>query len=162
MNLTGSHTFQAQAQEIWDLLMDPDTLAKITPGISKLEKNRRRYLQGAGRSQDRPRKRFLHRCSRGQGQSGATKFFTRNKAEKQNRKCRRRCTHQHRTTGSRRLRSCFQRQGQVVGPAGKNGTTRHRRRCQYAFEAILPGSRKRDRCRQADLVDQSPKPTKRS
>ena len=37
MNLTGSHTFKAQAQEIWDLLMDPDTLAKITPGISKLE-----------------------------------------------------------------------------------------------------------------------------
>lgn len=37
MELTGSHTINASAQQIWDMLMDPDTLAKVTPGISKLE-----------------------------------------------------------------------------------------------------------------------------
>ena len=38
MNLSGQHTINASAKAIWDLLMDPDTLARITPAITKLEK----------------------------------------------------------------------------------------------------------------------------
>lgn len=37
MRLNGTHTLQATPQQIWDLLMDADVLAKITPGVSKLE-----------------------------------------------------------------------------------------------------------------------------
>lgn len=36
MNLKGNQTYDASAQEIWDILMDVDKLAKITPGVSKL------------------------------------------------------------------------------------------------------------------------------
>lgn len=38
MNLSGAHVINASAKKIWDMLMDPDTLARITPAISKLEK----------------------------------------------------------------------------------------------------------------------------
>jgi uncharacterized protein len=38
MLLTGKHIINASAQTIWNMMMDPDTLARITPGISKLEK----------------------------------------------------------------------------------------------------------------------------
>lgn len=37
MNLKGSHEFAASAQEIWDLLMNPEALARITPGVDRLE-----------------------------------------------------------------------------------------------------------------------------
>jgi uncharacterized protein len=37
MDLNGSHLINASAQTIWDMLMNPDTLAKITPGITRLE-----------------------------------------------------------------------------------------------------------------------------
>ncbi len=37
MKLTGARVFNASASQIWDLLMDADTLARITPGISRLE-----------------------------------------------------------------------------------------------------------------------------
>ncbi len=37
MNLTGKHTYQASPQQIWDILMDTEKLAKITPGVSRLE-----------------------------------------------------------------------------------------------------------------------------
>lgn len=37
MHLEGTHQVGASAQQIWDLLMNPDVLAKITPGISTLE-----------------------------------------------------------------------------------------------------------------------------
>ena len=37
MELKGNHNINASAQQVWDLLMDPEVLAKITPGISKLE-----------------------------------------------------------------------------------------------------------------------------
>ncbi|WP_028668629.1 CoxG family protein [Runella zeae] len=37
MELTGTHTLPASAQKIWDMLMTPDILAKVTPGISRLE-----------------------------------------------------------------------------------------------------------------------------
>jgi len=37
MQLTGKHILSASPSQIWNLLMNPDTLAKITPGISKLE-----------------------------------------------------------------------------------------------------------------------------
>ncbi|MCI5083322.1 MAG: carbon monoxide dehydrogenase subunit G [Saprospiraceae bacterium] len=37
MHLKGNHTFDANAKQVWDCLMDPDTLARITPGITKLE-----------------------------------------------------------------------------------------------------------------------------
>ena len=38
MNLTGKYTVNAPAKMIWDLLMDPDTLARITPAITSLER----------------------------------------------------------------------------------------------------------------------------
>jgi len=38
MNLKGKQTYNASAQEIWDVLMDTEKLAKITPGVSKLER----------------------------------------------------------------------------------------------------------------------------
>lgn len=37
MELNGSHILPASTQKIWEMLMDPDTLAKVTPGISRLE-----------------------------------------------------------------------------------------------------------------------------
>jgi uncharacterized protein len=38
MLLTGQHTVKASAQAIWDMMMDPDALARITPGITSLER----------------------------------------------------------------------------------------------------------------------------
>ena len=37
MQLTGSHTFSAPRQILWDLLNDPEVLARITPGVDTLE-----------------------------------------------------------------------------------------------------------------------------
>lgn len=37
MHLEGTHSLNASPQEIWNLLMDPETLARITPAISRLE-----------------------------------------------------------------------------------------------------------------------------
>jgi carbon monoxide dehydrogenase subunit G len=37
MHLTGKHSFQASNDTLWNLLMDADVLARITPGVSKLE-----------------------------------------------------------------------------------------------------------------------------
>jgi len=37
MNLKGKQTYNASAQQLWDILMDVDKLTKITPGVSKLE-----------------------------------------------------------------------------------------------------------------------------
>ena len=37
MNLKGKHTYKASPQQIWDILMDTEKLAKITPGVSRLE-----------------------------------------------------------------------------------------------------------------------------
>lgn len=37
MHLTGTHRFQTSAQELYHLLLDADVLARITPGISRLE-----------------------------------------------------------------------------------------------------------------------------
>ncbi len=38
MELNGEYTFDAPRQVIWDALMDPEVLAKILPGVEKLEK----------------------------------------------------------------------------------------------------------------------------
>ncbi len=38
MELQGSYTFNAPREVIWQALMDPDVLAKILPGVQKLEK----------------------------------------------------------------------------------------------------------------------------
>ena len=38
MQLTGRHTVNASPVKVWGILMDTDTLAKIVPGISRLEK----------------------------------------------------------------------------------------------------------------------------
>jgi carbon monoxide dehydrogenase subunit G len=38
MQLTGKHVVNAAPEKIWDMLMDTDTLARIVPGISRLEK----------------------------------------------------------------------------------------------------------------------------
>lgn len=37
MKLTGKHTLNAPPERIWAILMDTDSLARITPGITKLE-----------------------------------------------------------------------------------------------------------------------------
>lgn len=37
MHLKGSHQFNAPAHQIFRMLMDADTLARITPGVSELE-----------------------------------------------------------------------------------------------------------------------------
>lgn len=37
MQLKGKETFPASAQQIWDIIMDKDKLAAITPGVSRLE-----------------------------------------------------------------------------------------------------------------------------
>jgi carbon monoxide dehydrogenase subunit G len=39
MLLTGKHVVNAEPARVWQMLMDTDTLARIVPGISKLEKN---------------------------------------------------------------------------------------------------------------------------
>jgi uncharacterized protein len=38
MQLTGKHVVDAAPEKVWVMLMDTDTLARIVPGISKLEK----------------------------------------------------------------------------------------------------------------------------
>ncbi|MDP9230471.1 MAG: carbon monoxide dehydrogenase subunit G [Bacteroidota bacterium] len=38
MQLTGKHIINAGLPGVWDMLMDTDTLAKVVPGISRLEK----------------------------------------------------------------------------------------------------------------------------
>ncbi len=38
MELKGRHTVNATPETLWNMLMDTDTLSKIVPGISKLEK----------------------------------------------------------------------------------------------------------------------------
>lgn len=37
MQFAGSHTFRAPRQTLWDLLNDPEVLARITPGVATLE-----------------------------------------------------------------------------------------------------------------------------
>ena len=37
MQLKGSHNFNAPAATLWQMLMDTDTLTRVTPGISRLE-----------------------------------------------------------------------------------------------------------------------------
>ena len=37
MHLKGTHKFHASANDLWSKLMDTETLARITPGVSKLE-----------------------------------------------------------------------------------------------------------------------------
>ncbi|NUO03704.1 MAG: carbon monoxide dehydrogenase subunit G [Saprospiraceae bacterium] len=38
MTLDGNYTVNAPRETVWDLLMDPEVLARITPGITSLEK----------------------------------------------------------------------------------------------------------------------------
>lgn len=45
MQLTGRHTVTATPAALWTMLMDPDTLAKIIPGISRLEKTGENYFK---------------------------------------------------------------------------------------------------------------------
>lgn len=37
MDLTGEHTFTAPRQQVWDLLLDPETLRSCLPGCERLE-----------------------------------------------------------------------------------------------------------------------------
>jgi len=37
MDVKGNHVFKVSRERLWNYLMDPEVLAKITPGISKLE-----------------------------------------------------------------------------------------------------------------------------
>lgn len=37
MHLDGTHILNASVQQVWDLLQDPEVLAKITPGVKTLE-----------------------------------------------------------------------------------------------------------------------------
>ena len=38
MHLTGKHVLNARPEKIWRMLMDTDTLSKLVPGITRLEK----------------------------------------------------------------------------------------------------------------------------
>jgi len=38
MTLEGNYTLNAPREKVWDMLMDPEVLARITPGITSLEK----------------------------------------------------------------------------------------------------------------------------
>jgi len=38
MELKGKHTVEASAAKLWNMLMDTETLSKIVPGVTKLEK----------------------------------------------------------------------------------------------------------------------------
>lgn len=38
MQLTGNHVFNAPPVKVWAMLMDTDTLARIVPGVTKLER----------------------------------------------------------------------------------------------------------------------------
>jgi carbon monoxide dehydrogenase subunit G len=38
MKLKGQHNFNATPDTLWEKLMDPDTLARVTPGVSRLER----------------------------------------------------------------------------------------------------------------------------
>lgn len=38
MQLTGNHVFNAPPAKVWAMLMDTDTLARIVPGVTKLER----------------------------------------------------------------------------------------------------------------------------
>lgn len=38
MKIKGSHTLETGKQMVWRMLVDPDVLASITPGVSKLER----------------------------------------------------------------------------------------------------------------------------
>ena len=38
MQLKGTHTLLISRQNLWELLMDPDFLAKVTPGVTRLER----------------------------------------------------------------------------------------------------------------------------
>lgn len=37
MHLKGTHTLNASPEHIWAILMNPETLARITPGVTRLE-----------------------------------------------------------------------------------------------------------------------------
>ena len=37
MHLDGSHTLNAPAEAVWEMIMDPEVLAKVTPGVKTLE-----------------------------------------------------------------------------------------------------------------------------
>ena len=37
MHLDGSHVLNASPKEVWDMLQNPEILAKVTPGIKTLE-----------------------------------------------------------------------------------------------------------------------------
>ena len=39
MNVNGKHEFKISREQLWSYLMDPEVLAKITPGVSKLAVN---------------------------------------------------------------------------------------------------------------------------
>jgi carbon monoxide dehydrogenase subunit G len=45
MELKGKRNVETDHVTLWNMLMDIEILPKIVPGISKLEKNRRKYLQ---------------------------------------------------------------------------------------------------------------------
>lgn len=38
MKITGARIFEASATQIWEILMNPEALARITPGITRLER----------------------------------------------------------------------------------------------------------------------------
>lgn len=38
MNVKGTQTFEVGIERLWTLLMDPDVLAEITPGVTRLER----------------------------------------------------------------------------------------------------------------------------
>ena len=37
MHLEGTHVLAAPRQEVWNMLLDPEVLARVTPGVSGLD-----------------------------------------------------------------------------------------------------------------------------
>ncbi|NIV34735.1 MAG: carbon monoxide dehydrogenase subunit G [Trueperaceae bacterium] len=45
MKVEGSHTIPAPRERVWELLNDPDVLARCTPGVSKMEAEREGFYR---------------------------------------------------------------------------------------------------------------------
>ena len=45
MKVAGSHTIAAPREQVWYMLQDPDVLAKATPGVKQMEREREDYYR---------------------------------------------------------------------------------------------------------------------
>ena len=45
MKVAGSHTIAAPREQVWHMLQDPDVLAKATPGVKEMEREREDFYR---------------------------------------------------------------------------------------------------------------------